>query len=129
MFHPVYNIEKGILYVEFYGKVDIVEFLTFIKMLGENSDFPRDLNVLNDFRNAEFNFKPTQIPLIGGQIKRYAHLYNTVRIAAVYSNPKETAYGQLIERNTLVKNYTHKIFHTTESASEWLNPTKVKVTA
>lgn len=128
MFHPIYNIEEGILHVEFRGKVDIVEYLSYLKMLGENSDFPRDLNILNDFRNAEFSFKPTQIPLIGGQLKRYAHLYNTVRIAAVFANPRETAYGQLIEQNSLVKNFTHKIFHTIESANEWLNPAKVKVT-
>jgi hypothetical protein len=123
MFHPNLKAEEGVLHVIFEGKIEIHEILNYIKMLGESHVLPRDLNILNDFRKAEFSFKPTQIPLIGAQMKKYEGKYNTVRIAAVYANPKETAYGQLIEQYSTLKNYTHKIFHSCASAEDWLKVT------
>lgn len=120
MFHPNFKTDESVLYVIFEGKIEIYELLNYIKMLGESQELPKDLNILNDFRKAEFNFKPTEIPLIGAQMKKYEHKYNTVRTAAVYANPKETAYGQLIEQYSSLKNYTHKIFHSLASAENWL---------
>lgn len=123
MFHPNFNAGEGVLYVYFEGKIEIHELLRYIKMLGDSKELPRNLNILNDFRNAEFSFKPSEIPLIGTQMKNYADNFKTVRVAAIYANPKETAYGQLIEQYSNVKNYTHKIFHTLESAKTWLKIT------
>lgn len=120
MYHPKFNTNEDLLYVSFYGKIDIHELLSYVKMLGESKELPRNLNILNDFTEAEFGFKPTEIPLIGAQMRKYIDNYNTVRVAAVYASSKDTAYGQLIEQYSVLKNYTHKIFHSIYTAENWL---------
>lgn len=126
MFQLEYSRKENVLYSEFIGEIDIPELLQYIRAFGENKSLPRDLNVFHDFQHASFMFKPSDTGLIIREMRKYVGVYNTVRVAAVYLSPKDTAYAQLIEQGFTFNNFTHKIFYSVEAAESWL---KFKVLA
>lgn len=127
MFQIEYKTGEGILYIEFAEEVGIYEFLSCVRSIGENSSLSKDICVLLDFGNAFFIFKPVEIVLVRNEFMKLAVKNNTLKVASVYSNPRETAYGQLLADNTSIKNYQHAVFHSRIAALSWLKPVGVKV--
>ncbi len=118
-----FNAEEEILFVNFFGEIGLFEMLSSYRNLGESGQLSEGSCVLLDFTSAKFNFKATEVPIIAFELNKFVQRFSDTRIAAVYSSPKETAFGQLIEYYAGLAKYHYRVFHTSESACDWLRLT------
>lgn len=127
MFQIDYRTKDDVVHVVFSGKINLAEILRAVKKLGEIKGLSQDLIIIKNFVDAEFDFKPTAVALVSAEIKEFVLKFRTVRVASIYSTPRDTAYGQLIEHYSSIRNYDSKIFQSIDAAYAWLKPVQCYV--
>ncbi len=115
------NDSLGIVEVNYEGSVKIGDIAGIIKtVIYKNRNIAKDLRILSDLRNAEYTFLVVEFSEVVKTLEKNLPCFNSVRVAVIHTNPKETAFSIYYESLLKLENYQHRIFNTTKSAIDWL---------
>lgn len=114
-----YNSINKILEVYYTGEIEAKDLIDYGMSLS-NEDLPKDLNILVDASQAEYQVSRNEFPKLVNNLKRNLKKFSLVRVAFVQTKPKETAYSILYGQKAVLPNYVHRVFSTKEAAEKWL---------
>lgn len=114
------SLEKGIVYVNFKGIINIEELISFLKEFGNIEDFPMHLLLLYDLQEADLKINAKDIETISDYSELATQKYISVKTAFLVNEPKLTAYSTLFSELANPNKTQRKIFSTKEATIKWL---------
>ena len=115
-----FRAEKGVLYALVTGRIEAEEMMQRTEMLGQRTDLPRDLKILEDAREAVAVFGVSDVKPMLRNIEKHLGNFDSVRHAVVHSNPMNTAFALIADQFRKDKKYRIRVFSTVEAAEKWL---------
>ena len=116
-----FNNKTGILESKFEGELKIQDALDYIKATKNNKTYPRDLKILTDTRQSDFNVSILDLQTITIENEKTLENYNSITEAIIVTDPNSTATSMFYKGLIRSKNFKFNLFSTKEAALEWLN--------
>ncbi len=113
-------MKLDILEVRYLGKLGCKELTEFGESLSRNKMIPRELKILTDVREGEYDFSERELPVVLDALKIQLKAFTFIKAAFVQTRPKETAMSMITEQRNTIPNYYHKVFSTPDAAMKWL---------
>ncbi len=120
MIRSHFNRDLGILEVNYSGKLNFTELKKFGDQLILNDNLPRELRILTDVREGEYDFSENELPGVMDALRNQTRFFRYVKAAFVQTKPRETAISLIVEQRNSIPNYHHRVFSTPEAAKKWL---------
>ena len=115
-----YNQELEMLEVTYSGNITLQELIGFGEQVYSDSSLPRNLKILTDVTNANYEISPDEFSELKRNLERHISAFDSVKAAYVHSKPKETAYSYIISQENSIPNYKRGVFSTIPAARNWL---------
>ncbi len=115
-----YNTDLGILEVRYTGRLGYTELKNFHDRLTHDQDIPRELRILTDARDGEYEITEKDVALVLEDIHLQMKSFTYIKAAYIHTKPRETAISLITGEKNTVPNYFHKVFSTQEAALNWL---------
>lgn len=115
-----YQMEDNIFTVVFTGAVSFESIISYLKDFGQMEDLPRNLKLLYNFIDAEFDLDPVRIQIISDKAIEVTASYDKIQTAFVVAEPKITAYSMLFSLMSANEKSLREIFSTISAAKNWL---------
>lgn len=120
MIHYNFNPENQTVYADYSGCIEEEELLRYGRELLSLPDLPKDLKILEDGRNATYNFKLDINQKVLKNIRSLVPRFNTIKCAFVQDKPRESAYNLDYETRMPFRNFKYKVFFLRSNAEKWL---------
>jgi hypothetical protein len=120
MIRSRFNRKLNVLEVKYSGKLRADELKAFGDSLCLNRRIPRELKILTDVREGEYDFTERELPGVIESLRRQLKAFKYIKAAFIQTRPHETAISMITERRTNIPNYFHRVFSTPEAAMIWL---------
>jgi len=120
MISSKFNTETKILEVVYSGLISSEDLNIHGNNIMNNNKLPRNLNILTDARNAEYDYKKINYFSMMKNMKKHLDPFIFVKNAILHSKPVETAISMILKDKIIINNYKQKIFYTEEAATAWL---------
>ncbi len=121
MINVNFNEEKGILFAKYEGEITLYDIIAYINFTKLNREFPRDLKILSDARNAIFKIKPDDLDIVINENNKSLNKYNYIFDAILLDSPNETALSILYKRLAKNDKYKFEVFVSEANAISWLS--------
>ncbi len=115
-----YNSEIGVLEVRYKGKLGYTELKGFGDSLMTNLSIPRELKILTDVRDGEYDLRENELQLVLNALQLQMSSFKFIKAAFIHTRPKETAISLISEERNTIPNYYHRVFSTRQAALTWL---------
>lgn len=115
-----FNKRKGILYTKYSGIITVFDIVEFIIDTKNNKQYPRNLRILSDAREADFLLNPEDLDIIINENNQSLKNYNFIFDAILVDSPKETALTVLYQKLSSTDNYKFELFISERKAENWL---------
>ncbi len=120
MISSTFNSKLGILEVKYSGRLNYRELKNFSDSLMKDKKIPRELKILTDVREGEYDLKGRDLPEIPDASNNMAGAFTFIKAAFIHNRPRETALSLIAEKRNTIPNYFHRVFSTEEAALSWL---------
>lgn len=110
-----------LLHFKFNGNISVKEIEESITKAYENFSLPKKVIVLVDFKNGVVKFKPKGIYTVFKTSKKFTDNFNSVTVAVVAKDSKETAYSFLFKNLISKSNIYFETFASEEAAKDWIS--------
>ncbi len=119
-----YDNKIKVLFVECSGIIEIEDMLEYVNNFGNDNTLPRDLLIFENASKADVKFTANDLPLLLEKLFTVLPNYKTIKHAVIHSDPVNTAFAMIINKETTNNNYKIKVFSTEKAAMDWLKTDK-----
>lgn len=111
--------ENKIIERKIVGEINSQEVLdTFQTIVDMVEDGFEAIGIINDLTEGKLNVSLNEIPKIASFLKKNAHVFSKVRMAACVNSPSNITIPLLVARQAIKINI--KAFSTVEAARQWI---------
>ena len=114
-----FNSVSDILEIRIFGEISIENVLEYYQYLENNPEYPRELRILINARDSNFDFRTEELSKISDSARNAIKQYNAIREAIIVSQPVEPAMVSIFSLFD-ISNHQFQIFHTRIAALNWL---------
>lgn len=116
-----FNKETETLETNYIGNITANEIVNYIRDTKNNTEYPRNLKILSNTKEATFNFTIEELDLIVEENYKSLEKYDEIIDAIIVDDPKTTVLTVLYKQFFKTKKYKFEIFATESAAKNWLH--------